>query len=98
VADVRPIILAKCGSCHTGNERIANADPQNAYNGTQRVGSQCGNTIRVSECILIRINNGSMPQNAGCTGDAEDDTRAECLAEAQEQTIQAWLDQGELFE
>jgi hypothetical protein len=50
----------------------------------------------VGTCLLIKIQDGSMPFGAGCTGDPTADAHNNaCLTAAEQQTIQDWLNDGQ---
>jgi len=98
-ADVHPIFAAKCAPCHTtgasGGHSIGQSDVLAAYIDSQT--SSYTITGTVGEAALFRIQNGSMPQGAGCTGDpAIDAGNPSCLTQAEQDLIQAWLDDGQL--
>jgi hypothetical protein len=45
----------------------------------------------------LRIQNGTMPFGAGCTGNPVLDAgKPACVTAAQQQTIQSWISQGQL--
>ncbi len=92
--DVQPIFEAKCAPCHTifgsGGHNIGTS-----YTDSLLPSNACpGETI--GGCALIRVQDGSMPQGAGCTGDpAQDAGNAACLTQEEQDTVQAWLDAGQ---
>ncbi len=97
--DVHPIYQAKCGPCHTeftrGGHNIGHTDIDMAYDFSQLSSSSVNGTK--GEATLFRIKNGSMPRNAGCSGNpAMDTNNSACLTQAQQDLIQAWLDDGQL--
>ncbi len=94
-ADVQPIFGAKCAGCHTGagfgGHNIGNtyADAFLAADHPSCVG------LNIGECTIVRIQSGQMPQGAGCTGDPVADAgNAACLTQAEQDTVQAWIDGG----
>jgi hypothetical protein len=97
--NAQPIFQAKCAPCHTtlgsGGVNFASvyADTQKAVNSSV---TACTG-LNVGACTIIRIKNGQMPRGAGCTGNpTTDQGNAKCLTQAQEDVIQAWVDDGEL--
>jgi hypothetical protein len=95
-ADVQPIFQAKCTPCHDG------AAPGTCFSGggacfaslyeeTQKDSGHCMG-LKVYECILIRILEGSMPLAAGCTGDpVQDAGNNDCLTAGELTTVEAWV-------
>ena len=51
-----------------------------------------------AECTLVRINDGSMPDGAGCGGPVADDAAnaASCVTVSEVAILQAWIDGGML--
>jgi hypothetical protein len=94
-ADIQPLFDAKCTGCHTGSnlgghnlgsEYTAALDAANA--------GACAD-LNKAECTIVRIQNGSMPQGAGCSGDAATDAgNDQCFTQAEQDLIQAWIDGG----
>jgi hypothetical protein len=67
-----------------------------SYASTQIASSYCPGKTK-GECSLVRIQNGTMPRNAGCTENPlQDASNAKCLTAAEQQTIQAWIMAGQL--
>ncbi|MDH3589605.1 MAG: hypothetical protein OEQ74_09390, partial [Gammaproteobacteria bacterium] len=92
-ADVQPILLPKCGACHGGNG-VGGHDIAIEYNDAFLDADACPG-LNIAECALVRIKNGSMPQGAGCTGDPVLDAgNANCLTQAEQDTVEAWIDGG----
>ncbi|NNF17948.1 MAG: hypothetical protein HKN70_14485 [Gammaproteobacteria bacterium] len=94
-ADAQPIFADKCAPCHTslgsGGHNIGStyADAFLDANNPSCAG------LNVAQCALIRIQNGSMPRGAGCTGDPVLDVgNSACLSADQQFIIQAWIDGG----
>jgi hypothetical protein len=96
--DVQPILAAKCGSCH-GGQGAGNQNIATSYADTQKMASVfavCMNPpVKVGQCALILIQMGTMPFLAGCTGNPTmDASNAACTTQAQQDTIQAWINAG----
>jgi hypothetical protein len=94
----QPIYQAKCAPCHTtggsGGVNFASmyADTQRAVNATV---TACTG-LDVGACTIVRIKNGQMPRGAGCSGNpTTDQGNAACLTQAQQDTIQAWITDGQ---
>jgi hypothetical protein len=92
---VKPIFAAKCATCHTtgysGGHNIGTS-----YADTQLASYYCPGKTK-GECALVRIQNGSMPQGAGCSGNpATDSGHAACLTAAEQAMIQSWITGGQL--
>jgi hypothetical protein len=93
--DVQPIYQAKCPSCHT-TLNFGGVNFAASYADTQKASNVCAGK-KVGECTIVRIQNGSMPQGAGCTGNPSLDAgKPQCLTAAQQATIQAWIAGGML--
>ena len=94
-ANVQPIYQEKCAPCHTGAVGCSGAACFGAvYADTQNQAGACAG-LTVGECTLQRIQAGSMPLGAGCSGDpATDAANGACLTAEQQQTIQDWIDAG----
>jgi hypothetical protein len=79
----------------SGGHSMGSANVADAYADSQLASSQAGSTK--GEFALVRIQNGSMPAGAGCSGNpATDSGNAACLTQAQQDTVQAWIDDGQL--
>lgn len=93
-ADVQPILAAKCAPCHTtGGSGSANF--ATSYADTQLPSYYCPGKTK-GACTIVRIQEGSMPQGAGCTGNPTADAgKPQCLTAAQQATIQAWITGGQ---
>lgn len=114
VGDVQPILADHCGGCHTGDspgdgrgstafgsfysDAVKAARPGracDAYEGTQ-----------VYDCIIARIQDGSMPNGRGprgtpdpCSGDpAMDAGNDSCLTQEDQDTITNWIAAGAPFD
>ena len=103
-SDVQPIFEAKCTPCHAGfSPGFCSGGPcfVNFYGDTQQdaaIGAfaRCPG-LKVYQCIPRRIENGEMPNFAGCSGDPARDTQnAACLTRAQLDLVRAWADRGGL--
>ena len=91
---VQAIFQMKCSPCHngggSGNHNIAQS-----YADTQKASVVCPG-LTIGACALVRIQNGSMPFSAGCSGDpVQDAGNPLCLTAAQQQTIQQWIAGGQ---
>ena len=99
-SDVAPIYQQKCAPCHTvfplGGHQIGAADTTTGYTTSQQT-SYTAPPETKGFATLVRIQNGSMPQGAGCTGDpALDTANSACLTQAEQDLIQAWITGGQL--
>lgn len=97
-SDVHPIFQNKCASCHTsggsGGHNIGHSDAATAYQQSQQTAYSVSGTKGAA--ALFRIQNGTMPQGRGCSGDpAQDASNAACLTAAEQSLIQTWLDEGQ---
>ena len=93
-ADVQPIFVNYCSSCHTtggsGGTNFAAS-----YADSQLPSASCPGLTR-GACALQRIQTGSMPSGAGCTGNpALDVGKPQCLTAAEQATIAAWIQSGQ---
>jgi hypothetical protein len=96
-ADAQPIFEAKCSPCHTVDD-AAGVDFASSYADTQVAGNPayCPSGVTVGACTLVRIQNGSMPFGAGCTGDpAKDAGKDACLTAAEQATLASWISDGQ---
>ncbi|APR77107.1 Hypothetical protein A7982_02454 [Minicystis rosea] len=94
-ANVQPILAAHCAPCHTqlgsGGGNFATS-----YTDSQKPSTVCAGKTK-GACAIVRIQNGSMPQGAGCTGNPTLDAgKPACLTAAEQSTIQAWITGGQL--
>ena len=93
--DVKPILTQKCAPCHTSGSGSGGLNFNN-YSDTQENTNVCAAATTKGECSLVRIQNGSMPQGKGCTGDpAKDAAKPGCLTADEQAKIQAWIDGGQ---
>jgi hypothetical protein len=93
-ADVQPIFVNYCSSCHTtggsGGTNFAAS-----YADSQLPSASCPGLTR-GACALQRIQTGSMPSGAGCTGNPGLDVgKPQCLTAAEQATIAAWIQGGQ---
>ena len=96
-ADVMPIFLNKCDTCHTG-DGLGGHNIGTTYSDALLPAdvSDCNNPdLLVGQCTIVRIQSGEMPLGAGCSGDpAQDAGNADCLTQAEQDAVQAWIDDG----
>lgn len=93
-ADIQPILQNKCGPCHT--VQMSGGWTTNSYATTQLNSNNCAGKTK-GGCMIVRIQNGSMPQGKGCTGNpALDAGKPACLTAAEQASIQAWIGGGQL--
>lgn len=91
--DIQPILEVKCGPCHT-TAAAGGSNHASSYEDTQKASIACDGA-RVYECILQRVQDGSMPEDGDCTGDpAADADNARCLTAAEQQLLEAWVAAG----
>jgi hypothetical protein len=95
-----PIFKAKCAACHTtggaGGVNFANVYSDTQVTANPSVCTGAANTT-VGACTIVRIKNGSMPRNRGCSGNpVMDANNANCLTQAEQNIVQAWITGGEL--
>jgi hypothetical protein len=99
--NAQPIFAQHCNPCHTTGNAGAGGGPvgsgrfASSYAASQNSSYYCPGQTK-GACTIVRIHDGTMPAGAGCTGDPSLDTgKAACLNLAEQQTIQAWIDQGQ---
>ncbi|MFK8017766.1 MAG: thrombospondin type 3 repeat-containing protein [Gammaproteobacteria bacterium] len=93
--DVQPIFNELCAPCHTGLG-LGGHDMGTSYAGAPlpAVNASC-NGLTKGACSIVRIQSGQMPPNRGCTGDpAVDAADPDCLDQAEQDLVQAWIDGG----
>jgi hypothetical protein len=91
---VQPILAAHCAPCHT-QFGSGGANFASSYAQSQLASYYCPGKTK-GACTLVRIQDGSMPQGAGCTGNpATDAGNAACLSAAEQSTLQAWITGGQ---
>ena len=92
---VKPILAARCSPCHTvlgsGGANFAES-----YADTQLASTYCPGKTK-GACTIVRIQNGTMPLGANCSGNpAQDAGKPGCLTAAEQATIQSWIGGGQL--
>jgi len=93
LADIQPLFEAKCGLCHTvfksGGTNFASV-----YQDALLPAKSCAG-LDVAACTVVRLANGSMPKNKGCTGDPKLDVdNVDCFTAANHAELAAWLMAG----
>jgi hypothetical protein len=92
-ARLQPMLAAKCDPCHT-TEGAGGFNHAVDYGATQEPSEVCDGKM-VYECMLIRVQNGSMPEDGDCTGDpAADADNARCLTADELDNLTAWIASG----
>jgi len=92
-ADIQPILQAKCTPCHTSGSSGGTSFANNYADNLNSATSCPGQTIY--QCILQRIQNGTMPPARGCSGDpATDAGNASCLTASEQTLLQEWVTAG----
>jgi hypothetical protein len=92
-AAAKPIFAKYCAPCHT-TAGSGGANFAAVYADSQKASYSCAGK-KVGACALVRIQAGSMPAAAGCSGNpATDAGKAACLTQADQDTIQAWIADG----
>jgi len=95
-----PVFQASCTPCHSsfgsGGLNLASSNINQSYASSQLLSYYVpGQTKGLAS--LVRIQDGSMPQSAGCTGDpALDVGNASCLTASEQAVVQAWINDGQL--
>ena len=98
--DVHPVFLANCSGCHStsgfGGFNIAAGNIATAYQQSQLPSyTSAGQTKGYAS--LVRIQSGSMPVGAGCSGDpVQDAGLPSCVTAGEQAAIAAWLADGQL--
>lgn len=93
--DIQPIFNALCAPCHTGLG-FGGHNMGTTYSDAllPAEDSDCSG-LNKGQCALVLIQSGEMPNGRGCTGDpAQDAGNADCLTQAEQDAVQAWLDAG----
>lgn len=95
-SDVRPILQVKCDTCHTtggsGGGNFASL-----YSATQLASYYCPGKTK-GECMLVRVQDGTMPLGAGCTGNPTSDAgNPACLTAAEQSLLSQWILGGQPF-
>jgi hypothetical protein len=95
VDDAQPVFSAKCATCHTtlslGGHSIGTS-----YADGQEASTICADLTKAA-CSIERIEDGTMPQGAGCNGPVADDAdNADvCVTESEFDLLEAWIAAGE---
>lgn len=97
-APVQALFASKCDPCHTtngdGQHNMGAVDIGQAYADSQLPAYSLAGTKGAA--ALLRIQNGSMPFGAGCSGDPVFDAgNANCLSQDEQDVLQAWIDDGQ---
>jgi len=88
--DVQPILVAYCGRCHEGDATASGVPWLNSHdNVTADAFAGVCNGSQVADCIVVRINDGSMPDDGACPPGDEG-----CITEAQFATVENWIADG----
>jgi hypothetical protein len=92
-SDVLPMLQRTCASCHT-TDGSGDHNMASVYEDAHSVSTSCPGKP-VYECALIRVKEGDMPPNKGCTGDPLlDASRPACLTEYELDTMTIWVYRG----
>ncbi len=88
--DVQPILVAYCGRCHEGDATASGVPWLNSYEEvTADAFAPVCDGSEVADCIVVRLEDGSMPDDGACfPGDDG------CITEAQFATVENWLASG----
>ena len=93
VDDVQPLLQAKCGPCHVSGG-AGGVNHASSVADAHRDSSACAGQ-KVFECILVRVQDGSMPPGGACTGDpAADAGNERCLTAAEQDLLADWIEAG----
>ncbi len=79
--DVKAVFIQHCGKCHTGEESLGGLD-FSKFEDTQKPSIFCAG-ITKGECSLVRINEGTMPED--CPG---------CVPPEDVEQIAYWIEAG----
>jgi len=91
--ELQPLLLSHCGACHAGQSQ-GGSDFAGVYTELLKPSGYCLGEP-VFRCVLVRVQDGSMPQGAGCTGDPILDAKtAACLSSAEQQILEVWVLDG----
>jgi len=98
--EVYPIFSSSCAPCHvgtgtdpksgSGGHSLASADKATAYQASQQPSYYCFG-MKVGQCALVRIKDGSMPQSGDCSSNPKG---PKCPSLADQALIQQWIDTG----
>jgi len=90
---IQPMLAAKCDPCHTV-EAAGGFNHAVDYGATQEPSEVCPGKM-VYECMLFRVQNGSMPEDGDCSGDPSADAANDrCLTAAEQDKLAAWVAGG----
>jgi hypothetical protein len=96
--DTQPIYFEKCDPCHTGFGFGGHNIGTNYEDALQpaAIFPECTEPgLLIGECTIVLIQEGVMPQGAGCTGDPQQDAdNPLCTTQEEQDLIQAWIDAG----
>ncbi|MCS6901618.1 MAG: Ig-like domain-containing protein [Myxococcales bacterium] len=93
-AEVQPILTEKCAPCHTSGSGSGQLNVT-SYHDTQKDAYYCNGKTK-GACVLTRVQDGTMPQSQGCTGDpTQDAAKPGCLTADEQAKLQAWIDGGQ---
>ena len=92
-AQIQPVLSAKCTPCHTGAGLGGHNLGQSGGDGLDLSNACPG--LTVGQCALQRVQDGSMPVAAGCSGDpALDAGNPACLTQEEQDLLEAWVWHG----
>lgn len=96
--DIQAIITSTaCSTCHNSGNGFCTVglclDQFGDYAKTPNNTSACGG-LTMAECVLSRVQDGSMPTGGTCTGDPATETNPMCWTQEEQDTFQAWIDAG----
>jgi len=99
-SEAHTVFQFNCSPCHaslgSGGFNIAAPNITTAYSNSQLISYYVPGQTK-GFASLVRVQDGSMPQGAGCTGDpALDIANSACLTAAEQAVLQAWIDDGQL--
>lgn len=99
-SEAHPVFVSRCNQCHAvvgfGGFDIANPNIHAAYFDSQQPSYWAPGETK-GYAAYLRILNGSMPPNGGCTGDPILDLgQPGCLTAAEQSVLQAWIGDGQL--
>jgi hypothetical protein len=95
-ADVKPIFMAKCGSCHvTGGAGAGAHKLAESADDAKKSSYSCSGKTK-GACTLDRIKAGTMPMGKGCSGNPTTDAAKSdvCLTQAEQDKLAAWISGG----
>jgi hypothetical protein len=93
VADMQPLFESKCGPCHT-TFKSGGTNFASVYADALLPSLSCSG-LNVAACTVVRLQNGSMPKNKGCTGKPNlDAANPDCFTDPNYAELSAWLSAG----